>query len=88
MDGSIAKLDQICELAEKYNALVMVDDSHAVGFIGPKGRGTAELFGVEDKVDIITGTLGKALEGLWRLHISKSSNHRTFEAALTALFVF
>lgn len=63
MDGSIAKLDKICELADNYDALVMVDDSHAVGFIGAKGRGTAELFGVEKRVDIITGTLGKALGG-------------------------
>ncbi|NLY17393.1 MAG: glycine C-acetyltransferase [Clostridiaceae bacterium] len=63
MDGTFANLDQICKLAEKYNALVMVDDSHAVGFIGEKGRGTPEYFGVMDKVDIITGTLGKALGG-------------------------
>src|ERR1700722_14298703 len=63
MDGYIAKLGSICDLADKYNALVMVDDSHAVGFIGENGRGTLELCGVEGRVDIITGTLGKALGG-------------------------
>jgi len=63
MDGTIAKLDAICDLAEKYDALVMVDDSHAVGFIGEHGRGTHEYRGVMGRVDIITGTLGKALGG-------------------------
>ena len=63
MDGSFAPLDQICDLAERYGALVMVDDSHAVGFVGKGGRGTPELFGVMDRVDILTGTLGKALGG-------------------------
>lgn len=63
MDGIIADLKAICDLADKYNALVMVDDSHAVGFIGEKGRGTPEYCGVGDRVDIITGTLGKALGG-------------------------
>jgi glycine C-acetyltransferase len=63
MDGYFAKLDKICDLAEKYDAMVMVDDSHAVGFIGQHGRGTPELCGVEGRVDIITGTLGKALGG-------------------------
>jgi glycine C-acetyltransferase len=63
MDGDYAKLDQICELAEKYDALVMIDDSHATGFVGPTGRGTAEMHGVQDRVDIITSTLGKALGG-------------------------
>lgn len=63
MDGFIAKLPEICDLAEKYNAMVMVDDSHAVGFIGKKGRGTHEYHKVMDRVDIITGTLGKALGG-------------------------
>jgi glycine C-acetyltransferase len=63
MDGSYAPLDEICDLAERYDALVMVDDSHAVGFIGQGGRGTPELFGVMDRVDILTGTLGKALGG-------------------------
>lgn len=63
MDGYFARLDGICELAEKYNAMVMVDDSHAVGFIGERGRGTPEFRGVEGRVDIITGTLGKALGG-------------------------
>jgi glycine C-acetyltransferase len=63
MDGSIAKLEEICALAQRYGALVMVDDSHATGFIGARGRGTHELRGVMDKVDILTGTLGKALGG-------------------------
>ncbi|MEU4764097.1 glycine C-acetyltransferase [Actinosynnema sp. NPDC023794] len=63
MDGYLAPLDDICDLAERYDALVMVDDSHAVGFTGPNGRGTPELFGVQDRVDIVTGTLGKALGG-------------------------
>lgn len=63
MDGYIAKLADICELADKYSALVMVDDSHAVGFMGATGRGTPEHHGVMDRVDIITGTLGKALGG-------------------------
>ncbi|MGC3994929.1 MAG: glycine C-acetyltransferase [Propionicimonas sp.] len=63
MDGSYAPLEGICELADEYGALVLVDDSHAVGFVGAHGRGTPELFGVEDEVDIITGTLGKALGG-------------------------
>jgi glycine C-acetyltransferase len=63
MDGYIAPLGGICDLAEKYNALVMVDDSHAVGFMGPNGRGTHEHTGVMGRVDILTGTLGKALGG-------------------------
>ncbi|XVV03813.1 glycine C-acetyltransferase [Actinosynnema sp. CA-248983] len=63
MDGYLAPLDEICDLADRYDALVMVDDSHAVGFTGPTGRGTPELFGVQDRVDIVTGTLGKALGG-------------------------
>jgi len=63
MDGYIAKLDEICALAEKYDALVMVDDCHSTGFVGKTGRGTAEHCGVMGQVDIITGTLGKALGG-------------------------
>jgi glycine C-acetyltransferase len=63
MDGFVAPLDKICDLAEKYNALVMVDESHATGFIGKTGRGTIELKNVMGRVDIITGTLGKALGG-------------------------
>jgi glycine C-acetyltransferase len=63
MDGTIAPLDAICDLAEKYGALTMVDDSHAVGFMGKKGRGTHEHHGVMGRVDILTGTLGKALGG-------------------------
>jgi glycine C-acetyltransferase len=63
MDGYVAPLAEICDLAERYDAMVMVDDSHAVGFVGPTGRGTPELHGVADRVDIVTGTLGKALGG-------------------------
>lgn len=63
MDGIMANLKGICDLADRYNALVMVDDSHAVGFVGKKGRGTHEYNGVMDRVDIITGTLGKAMGG-------------------------
>ncbi|MCL4202548.1 MAG: glycine C-acetyltransferase [Pirellulaceae bacterium] len=63
MDGTIANLPAICDLADRYDAMVMVDDSHAVGFMGPRGRGTPEYHGVSDRVDIITGTLGKALGG-------------------------
>ena len=63
MDGTYAKLDKIIELAEKYNALIMLDDCHATGFVGENGRGTAEYFGLEGKIDILTGTLGKALGG-------------------------
>ncbi|MFN8117609.1 MAG: glycine C-acetyltransferase [Bacteroidia bacterium] len=63
MDGFVAPLDKICDLADKYNALVMVDESHASGFIGKTGRGTVELKNVMNRVDIITGTLGKALGG-------------------------
>ena len=72
MDGYIAQLDKICDLAEKYNELVMVDDCHATGFIGKNGRGTHEHCGVIERVDIITSTLGKALGGshLWEgLHL-------------------
>ena len=63
MDGIVAKLDEICDLADKYDALVMVDECHATGFIGETGRGTVELKNVMDRVDIVTGTLGKALGG-------------------------
>jgi glycine C-acetyltransferase len=63
MDGYLAPLGEICDLAERYEAMVMVDDSHAVGFVGSRGRGTPELHGVSDRVDVVTGTLGKALGG-------------------------
>jgi len=63
MDGIIANLKAVCDLAERYDALVMVDDSHAVGFVGERGRGTPEYCGVEGRIDILTGTLGKALGG-------------------------
>jgi glycine C-acetyltransferase len=63
MDGYVAPLGEICDLAERHQAMVMVDDSHAVGFVGARGRGTPELHGVIDRIDIVTGTLGKALGG-------------------------
>tara|TARA_Y100001960_G_C14693027_1_gene837464 strand:- start:836 stop:1555 length:720 start_codon:yes stop_codon:yes gene_type:complete len=63
MDGTIAQLDKICLLAEKHDALVMIDECHSTGFVGPTGRGTHEELNVMDEVDIITGTLGKALGG-------------------------
>jgi glycine C-acetyltransferase len=63
MDGYITPLGEICDLADRYRAMVMVDDSHAVGFVGARGRGTPELHGVTERVDIVTGTLGKALGG-------------------------
>src|SRR5438309_5195538 len=63
MDGDLAPLPRICELAERYDAVVMVDDSHATGVLGPGGRGTAEHLGVLSRVDIITSTIGKTLGG-------------------------
>jgi glycine C-acetyltransferase len=63
MDGHVAPLREICDLADAYDAMVMVDDSHAVGFVGENGRGSHELAGVMDRVDVLTGTLGKALGG-------------------------
>ena len=63
MDGSVAKLDEICSIADEFDAMVMVDDSHAVGVVGEGGRGTPELHGVTSRVDVVTGTLGKALGG-------------------------
>jgi glycine C-acetyltransferase len=63
MDGTIAQLDRICDLAERHDALIVVDDSHATGFMGKSGRGTHEHHGVMDRIDIITGTFGKALGG-------------------------
>ena len=63
MDGTIAELDKICDLADKYDALVMIDESHSSGFMGKTGRGVHEACGVMGRIDIITGTLGKALGG-------------------------
>jgi glycine C-acetyltransferase len=72
MDGSFAPLVEICDLAERYDAVVLVDDSHAVGFIGDGGRGTPELFGVTERIDLVTGTLGKALGGATGGYVSGS----------------
>ena len=86
MDGVVADLDGICDLAERHDALVMVDDSHAVGFVGPHGRGTPELTGVGDRVDLITGTLGQgAGRRLGRLHLGPERNHRVAPAAVAAV---
>lgn len=74
MDGDIAPLPTICDLADKHEALVVVDDSHAVGFLGPTGRGTPELHGVQQRVDLVTGTLGKALGGSSGGYISGRSS--------------
>ena len=77
MDGHIADLEGICDLAERHGALVMVDDSHAVGFVGPNGRGTPELHGVTERVDIVTGTLGKAMGGaVRRLRLGSARDRR------------
>ena len=77
MDGYIAKLDEITFLAEKYDAIVMVDDSHATGFLGKTGRGSGEFYGVMKKIDIFTSTLGKALGGACLLYTSPSPRDRT-----------
>ncbi len=74
MDGTIANLKGICDLADKYNAIVMVDDSHATGFVGTNGRGTPEFCGVEGRIDIMTSTLGKALGGVSGGYISSREN--------------
>ena len=87
MDGYVATLDAIVELAERYRALVMVDDSHAVGFMGPTGAGTPELFGVQDRVDIVTGTLGKALGGAWRLHRRPQRDRRDAAPTVPTAFL-
>ena len=79
MDGYLAPLDQICDLADEFGAMVLVDDSHAVGFVGDGGRGTPEHFGVMDRVDILTGTLGKALGGASGGYVSA---HREIVALL------
>ena len=84
MDGYFAPLDEICDLAERYDALVMVDDSHAVGFVGPSGAGTPDLFGVQDRVDIVSGTLGKALGGASGGYISAHAGDRRAAAAAGA----
>jgi len=89
MDGFLAPLKEICDLADKYDAMVMVDDSHAVGFIGKTGRGTPELAGVMDRVDVITGTLGKALGGASGGYTSGSQGgHRSLETAFSAVSFF
>jgi glycine C-acetyltransferase len=89
MDGYIAKLQQICDLADKYDALVMVDDSHASASWAKNGRGTPEFCGVEGRIDILTGTLGKALGGASGGYTSGAQrDHRAAAPALAALISF
>ena len=89
MDGVIADLKTICDLADKYNAMVMVDDSHAVGFMGEQGRGTHEYCGVLNRIDIITGTLGKALGGASGGYTSgRKEIIQWFASTFTSLFIF
>ena len=88
MDGTIAQLDKICDLADKYNAIVMIDECHSTGFIGKTGRGTHEYRGVMGRVDIITGTLGKALGGRkWRIYYRQKRNYRNASPAKPALLI-
>ena len=87
MDGIVANLKGVCDLADKYDALVMVDDSHATGFIGKTGRGTHEYCDVMDRVDIITSTLGKALGGAMGGFTSGKRNHRYASSKIETLFV-
>ncbi len=89
MDGIIANLPAICELADRYDAMVMVDDSHAVGFLGPGGRGTAEYHGVTGRIDVLTGTLGKALGGgSGGYTCAQAGDRGNLAAAVAALPVF
>ena len=81
MDGIIANLPAICDLADEFGALVMVDDSHAVGFMGAHGRGTPEYAGVEGRVDILTGTFGKALGGASGGYTAARKDNRRSAAA-------
>ena len=86
MDGIVAKLPEICALAERYGALVMVDDCHATGHLGDKGRGTPALTGVGDRVDIVTGTFGKTLGGAHgRLRRRGAADRRSAAPARAAL---
>lgn len=88
MDGTIAKLDEICILAEKYDSIVMIDDSHSSGFLGKTGRGTHEYRGVMGKVDIITGTLGKALGGASGGFTSGKRDHRNASPTVETVSFF
>ncbi len=84
MDGVIADLGSICDLADQYNAMVMVDDSHAVGFVGAHGRGSPEATGTEGRIDILTGTLGKALGGASGGYTSTSTEIASMASATIA----
>jgi glycine C-acetyltransferase len=85
MDGYVAQMDKICDLADKYDALVMTDECHSAGFIGKTGRGVPELCGVMDRVDIITGTLGKALGGAMEVTLQEKKKSLTCFASEVAL---
>ena len=88
MDGLVAHLDKICDLADKYDAMVMIDECHAAGFIGKTGRGTLEEKGVLGRIDIITGTLGKALGGaMGGYTTAKKRNHRYASSTFTSIFI-
>ena len=89
MDGYIAQLDKICDLADKYDALVMIDECHSTGFVGKTGRGTHEYHNVMGRVDIITGTLGKALGGAMGGFTSgRKEIIDIFETTLKTIFIF
>lgn len=89
MDGIIADLKSVCDLADKYNALVMVDDSHATEFIGKHGKGTPELCGVMDRIDVLTGTLGKGFGGAsgW-VYLRQKIRCGLTQTTLTSVFIF
>ena len=88
MDGDLARLDEIAVLADRHDAAVVVDDSHATGVLGKGGRGTPDHFGVADRVDLITSTLGKALGGATGGSNRAKGDHRTAAPAITPLFIF
>ena len=88
MDGLVAPLDKICNLAEQYDALVMIDECHAAGFLGDTGRGTLEAKGVLNRIDIITGTLGKALGGGMGVYYREERNNFNVTTALKTIFIF
>ena len=87
MDGNVAPMDQICDLAEKYDALVMVDESHSAGVVGATGHGVSELYKTYGRVDIYTGTLGKAFGGALRIYHRPQGDHRLTASAQPSLSV-
>jgi len=86
MDGDFAPLAKICDIADEFNAMVLIDECHATGFIGKSGRGTPELFGVEDRIDLINSTLGKALGGSSGGYTTgKKRSYRTIKTKIQTL---